>query len=226
MRKLYAGLTASSGERIVQSLVPGAERDLKWVSDPGLMDPLRFADMFRYGAFLPDPGPTWQPGDLNHERDYKRLGMMEALYSASNPDLRRFKAAGGKLIIYHGWGDILPPLNTVDYYETMVRTMGGSAATQDFARLYMIPGMDHCVGGAGAWLIDYLSYLEAWVERGQAPELLLGAHVASTNGADWQFPLDPAKVRFTRPVYPYPLRARYKGRGDPNDAGNFIPVER
>ena len=89
--------------------------------------------------------------------------------------------------------------------------------------------MKHCTGGDGAFAIDYLSYLEAWVERGQAPDVMLGAHV---KGTDWMqsfmlsFPLDPATpISFTRPAYPYPLHAKYKGAGDPNDAGNFEPAE-
>jgi feruloyl esterase len=89
--------------------------------------------------------------------------------------------------------------------------------------------MNHCTGGAGAFAIDYLTYLEAWVEKGQAPDVMIGAHV---QGTDWgqsmnlKFQLAPATpVTFTRPVYPYPLRAKYKGTGDPNDAANFAPVE-
>ena len=105
--------------------------------------------------------------------------------------------------------------------------MGGRAATQDFFRLFVVPGMNHCTGGDGAFAVDYLSYLERWVEQGQAPEKMIGAHV----NTDWmgafrlKFPLDPAiPVTFTRPLYPYPLRAKYKGAGDPNKAENFEAV--
>jgi Tannase and feruloyl esterase len=231
LQRVYAGLTTSTGDRIVRSLVPGAESELRWVSQPvpleGVaLDPFRFQEVFRYEAFLPDPGPTWAVRDMDFARDYQRLGMMEAIDGGSDPDLREFKAAGGKLVLYHGWGDVLPPKNTIDYYETTERTMGGRAATQDFFRLFMIPGMGHCGGGEGAWVIDYLSYLEAWVEQGRAPDMLAGAHVKE-NGADTSsFPLDPAQVGFSRPVYPYPFWARYKGTGDPNSATNFRPAER
>jgi len=228
LQKLYAGLTTPTGDRISQSLLPGAETELRWMmsENPLSLDPLRNQDMFRYGAFLPDPGPTWKASDMDYARDYQRLGMMEAIYGASNPDLREFKAAGGKLLLYHGWGDVLPPQNTVDYYETVERTMGGRAATQDFLRLFMIAGMGHCGGGEGAWAIDYLSHLEAWVEQGRAPDMLLGAHVKEDNVVDVRLPLDPAQISFTRPVYPYPLWARYKGTGNPNDAASFRPAER
>ncbi len=91
--------------------------------------------------------------------------------------------------------------------------MGGPAATRDFFRLFMIPGMGHCGGGEGAGNIDYVSYLEDWVEKGRAPDALLATH----NGA--------GESTFTRPVFPYPKRAKYKGAGDPATADNFEPAE-
>jgi len=168
-------------------------------------------------------------------------------YTDTNPDLRKLKAAGTKLIVAQGGIDIGEiPGAIFDYYDMVLKTMDGRAATQDFFRLFLVPGMKHCTAGDGAFAIDYLSYLEAWVEQGHAPDKMIGAHVdsayllahskadAKTSEADriWgaafnlTFPLDPSvPVTFTRPMYPYPLVARYKGSGDPNDAANFIPVE-
>jgi feruloyl esterase len=163
---------------------------------------------------------------MDYARDYQRLSTMEAIYGASNPDLREFKHAGGKFLLYHGWADVLPPQNTVDYYETVERTMGGHAATQEFLRLFMIPGMGHCGDGDGAWVIDYLSYLEAWVEKDQAPETVIGYHVKREDLPRVDFPLNPALVEFSRPVYPYPFWAKYRGTGDPHDAASFRPAER
>ena len=60
------------------------------------------------------------------------------------------------------------------YYETVEKTMGGLKATEDFYRLFPIPGMNHCGGGDGVSTFDYLSYLEAWVERGEAPDVMIG----------------------------------------------------
>jgi len=177
---------------------------------------------------MPDAGPKWVPADFDFDRDYKRLGMMESIYTAENPDMRKFKAAGGKLLAYQGWNDnAAVPRNLVDIYETAERTMGGRANTQDFLRLFMIPGMNHCTGGDGPFAIDYLSYLEAWVEHGQAPDLMVGAHLVHDDpiGPDVRkFPLDPAEITFTRPVYPHPISARYKGSGDRNRAENFGPT--
>jgi len=105
-----------------------------------------------------------------------------------------------------------------------------------------VPIATAATGGDGAFAVDYLSYLESWVERSQAPNEMIGAHVdtkyleehSEVEGARtgaWmgafmlEFPLDPdVPVNFTRPLYPYPLRAKYKGSGDPNKAENFEPV--
>jgi hypothetical protein len=153
--------------------------------------------------------------------------MFASLANANNPDLRKFAALGNKMILYFGWHDLLQR-EAVDYYETLERTMGGRAATQDFFRLFAVPGMNHCTSGPGAFVIDYLSYLEAWVEKGRAPDKLIGAHVNGMSMGEafgMPLPLDPnIPVAFTRPIFPYPVHAKYSGRGDPNDAANFVPV--
>jgi pimeloyl-ACP methyl ester carboxylesterase len=146
---------------------------------------------------------------------------------ATNADLRAFKARGGKLILYQGWADEATfPGNPTAYYETVERLMGGRAQTQDFFRLFMIPGQSHIpqVGG-GAETVDYLSYLEAWVERGEAPDVLLAEKMRKlarfAGPVTYAEYLKPENVAFSRPVYPYPIQARYRGKGDPNDAGSF-----
>ncbi len=217
---------------------------LDFFAGPATYDVLRSGNTL-YG--LSDAGPNWKPEDFDFDRDYKRLGGSDALYSARNPDLRQFKGRGGKLLSYTGWYDLTWQLRTVDYYETVEKTMGGRAATQDFFRLFVIPGMRHCTGGDGAYAIDYLSYLEAWVERGTPPDKLVGAHVnekyleAQPNPfsfvsedpqENWylaaltlMFPLGPeVPITFTRPFYPYPTETRYLGHGDPNDAASFGPA--
>ncbi|MBI4166191.1 MAG: tannase/feruloyl esterase family alpha/beta hydrolase, partial [Acidobacteria bacterium] len=221
--KIYAGPTNSKGEKIHRGeFVPGLESSIP--TTPELFS--LSGDFFQYMGFMPAPGPSWKPSDFDFDRDYKRLALAQALLADTNPDLRKFKAAGGKLILAYGWADPIQPLNTIDYYETAEKTMGGREATQDFFRLFMVPGMAHCHRGAGAYAIDYLSYLEDWAEKSQAPDVMIGAHVKEEHYTGWDFklPADPANVTFTRPVYPYPLRAKYKGTGDPNDAGSFKPV--
>jgi len=97
--------------------------------------------------------------------------------------------------------------------------------------MFVIPGGNHCRGGEGAWVVDYLSTLENWVEKGQAPDKLIGMHLKIDDPADTYgfgergFPLDPTTVQFWRPIYPYPIRTQYLGHGDRNDAASFGPVE-
>lgn len=229
VKKIYSGATTSSGEKLYFGAMPGSE--LNWLrtifnfqEGASRLQKSR-VEQFRYMFLWPDPGPVWQASDFDFDHDYKRLAMKEAFYNAANPDLRPFKAAGGKFILYQGWNDELAaPLASVDYYNTVEKTMGGRASTQDFFRLFMLPGANHCWGGDGAYAVDYLSYLEAWVERGEAPEKLMSAHIKPAGYADISPLTNPENILFTRPVYPYPIRAKYKGSGNGHKAENFVPI--
>lgn len=240
-RNIYAGPHTSSGVAIsTRGVFPGSEMD--WATEPGAS--AEVSQFFKYILYRPAAGGSWTINDFDFDHDYQRLGL-GAEYTDNNPDLRRFEAAGRKLIVAQGGNDGLEiPGAIFDYYETVERTMGGRRATMDFFRLFLVPGMRHCSAGDGAFAVDYLSYLEAWVERGRPPDMMVGAHVDSryllVHGPDktgkgrnriWSaafrltYPLDPnVPVRFTRPLYPYPAYARYKGKGDPDDARNFVPV--
>jgi hypothetical protein len=249
--RIYAGPPHLAGRPNVRGALPGSE--LLWLdSHAGFLvfKPEYFDGFFKEMIYGASADWGWQTYDF--DRDERRLGLA-ALYTATNPDLRRFKSAGGKLLSYQGGTDVLEmPTAIVDYYETVEKVMGGRQPTQDFFRLFMIPGMNHCWGGAGAYTIDYLSYLEAWVERTEAPDTMIGAHVSDAFLASRalpdkvvsELPADtPPEVRasiaayflplplestipvaFTRPMYPYPLYAHYTG-GDPNKAASFRPVQ-
>jgi feruloyl esterase len=230
--KIYKGPMTSGGTRLSSGgPAPGSEASgwnayLSINGTPPDYEQLT-ADGFRYLLFQPAPGPTWKLGDFDFDRDYKRLDTMQFLYDSSNPDLTRFQQAGGKLLVYQGLNDTsVLPQDTIAYYDTVERTMGGRTATQSFLRLFVLPAVDHCSGGAGADTVDYLNAIESWVERGQAPDKLIAAHV---NGTDRTRPFwlgaEGSTVRFTRPVYPYPLKPRYKGSGNPNEADSFVAVQ-
>jgi feruloyl esterase len=133
------------------------------------------------------------------------------LYNADDPDLSAFRARGGKILMYHGWSDpILPPRASVDYYKS-VRKEIGSGNTKNLLRLFMAPGMEHCVGGTGPFLFDAVGPLEQWVEQGIAPERIDALHVNLATGT-------PTR---TRPLCPFPSVARYDGSGSIDDAANF-----
>ena len=213
--KIYAGPSASDGRALYYGVEPGSEDNwlINYVGAEG-RPPLYYSfieDLFRYMAFSDDPGPTWHAGMLDFDRDPARLGTMDALYDGTNPDLRRLKAAKVKIIGYHGWADqSVVPMTSVDYYETVARTMGGLPQTQDFYRLFMVPGMNHCFGGVGANSFDFLGAMEQWVERGEAPDRLVGQS------------LHDGRSTRSRAVYPYPDQGRYAGKGNPDDASSFV----
>ncbi len=162
--RLYAGPTSSKGERIsTGGLLPGSE--LAWTQ---LWPVSALEQFYRYGIPGYTTGPAWSHRELDFDREPARTGLA-AYYDNTNPDLRSFKRGGAKLIVYHGGTDTIDlPGAMTDYYETVERTMGGRAATQEFFRLFVVPGMNHCGGGKGASAVDWLSVLEAWVEKGQS----------------------------------------------------------
>jgi feruloyl esterase len=156
---------------------------------------------------------------------------METLYSARNPDLRAFRERGGKLILYHGWNDPeIPPSHMTDYFASVERAMGGAAATGKFLRLYMMPGVAHCRRGPGADTADWLSYLERWVEEGEAPGEVTAHHLAREQNylglPRPRFPLPAAEYDRVRPLYPYPAVGRYRGPRDAAKPDGWRPVRR
>ncbi|HZP12412.1 MAG TPA: tannase/feruloyl esterase family alpha/beta hydrolase [Nevskiaceae bacterium] len=229
-KKVYTGAMTSSGKKLhVGHVMPGAERGSFGFASTRPLAQVMLNDYFRYVAFVPDAGPSWNPASFDFDRDFARLSTMEQLFAANNPDLRQFRDAGGKLIVVQGWDDSGTPfpLGTIDYYEQVEKVMGGEKATQEFARLFMVPGREHCGGGAGASAIDVVSAIENWTEKDQAPEMLIASHIDPVTDPleTVKGPANPANVKFTRPLYPYPLRAKYKG-GDRNDYRSFKPAKK
>jgi len=142
--------------------------------------------------------------------------------TASDPDgYRRFIQRGRKLIIYHGYSDpALTPFRTISLYDQLATAAGGYDKLQRSVRLFMVPGMQHCIGGPGPNVFDTLTPLEAWVEQGVAPASIPAAHYVND---------DPAQaVDRTMPLCPYPTQATYDGTGDVNAAGSWscAPNER
>lgn len=134
--------------------------------------------------------------DFTRDQFAQLTSFNDSIYNATDPDLRAFKARGGKLLMYHGWADpAIPATSTIAYYQAMTKEMGGAAATNSFARLFLLPGVGHCTGGDGPDQFNGLGALVDWRERGTAPTELFTTK------------LDGTKVVSTRPVYQYPLIA-------------------
>jgi hypothetical protein len=182
-------------------------------------------NFYRYLAFQPPAGPAFKVTDYNFDKDPSRLAYSASVLNVAtfNPssgkiefgDMSTFQQAGGKLIMWHGWADAgIPPQLTVDFYEALAKKSGGITATQDLARLFMVPGMDHC-GIQTNTGIDPLTALEQWVEQGKAPNELIATKMAPTGN----------QTLWRRPVCAYPKIARYRGSGDPTDPSSFASAE-
>lgn len=183
---------------------------------PGFSAGGQFADqVLRFLAFPQDPPPSYSLYDFNYDTDPPKLATLAAQYNSDNPDMSAFRDRGGKLMLWHGFADpLITPLATIDYYEAGLSAMGGLEAVQQWYRFFLLPGVYHCSGGPGPGQVDMYSAIVTWVENAQAPAKLIASKRDSTGA-----------VTLTRPIYPYPLEARYSGSGDPNLAANFEPVE-
>jgi len=162
------------------------------------------------------------------DRDAPRIFARSGIYTqsaaefmfSSSTDYRRFDAHGGKLIVYTGGADpVFSARYHVQWYQRLARLNRGFARTQEFARLFYVPGMQHCGGGIATDRFDAFASLVDWVENGKAPDRI----VASVNPAnpsldDLATPIPPTR---TRPLCPYPGYARYVGTGSIDDAANF-----
>jgi hypothetical protein len=219
LEKIYGGVRNSHGDLLFPGAPLGAEVFAGALSGWNLWmigfagsSPLQLqiSDSFmKYMAFETDAGPGYDWHTFNFDTDPAKMAYISSIIDATNPDLSAFKAHGGKIIHYHGWADMaLNPYMSVDYYQSVLDLMGVDE-TMDFYRLYMVPGMFHCSGGVGCDVVDWFSPLVNWVEKGIAPEELIGSQIAGS------------KVVRTRPFYPYPGLAVYKGSGSIDDAANF-----
>jgi Tannase and feruloyl esterase len=145
--------------------------------------------------------------------DTRRVGQ---LLSAASTDLSAFARHGGKLILAHGWSDpALNPNATIQYYDA-VRARSASMA-DSAVRLYMLPGVLHCVGGPGCDVVDWDRAIVEWVEHGTAP----GRIVAGKRGPA-PAPGAARAIARTRPLCPYPERATYSGSGSTDEEKNFV----
>jgi feruloyl esterase len=209
-RKVYAGATAKDGRQLYPGWAPGSERGWgTYITNP--KEPVRIG-LLRDWVFA---DPSWQPRSFDWDKDVATVNAKYPFLNAMSTDYAAFKQRGGKLIMNTGLADpVVPPLDTIEYYDSVAKANGGIAATQSFFRFFPVPGMSHCRGGAGTDTFDALGALEAWVEHGTAPDAIPASRMR--NG----------EVDRTRPLCAYPAVARYKGTGSIDDAASFTCAPR
>ncbi len=229
LKKIYAGTKDSKGKSIMPGFSPGGEAEpggwSSWITGAALDQSLEHAYGTNFFRFMVFDDPNWDYKNASVEHIAKVSDDKLALtFNSMNPDLSKFRARGGKLIMYHGWADAaIPPMNSVNYYSSVQKKMGAKNSAE-FIRLYMVPGMQHCAGGSGP---DYFGQnsvprndrdidaaVERWVEQGTAPDRIIASKLKNrANPADG--------VSRTRPLCAWPKTAHYKGSGSTDEAENF-----
>lgn len=244
VRKAYAGVTARDGTHLYTGGQPyGSETAWEGLFVPKAGQGQSSVQLYGIGlGFLRWVG-TWEADPtlkldpslftVDTFKAYQR--EVSGIYDATDPDLTKFHEAGGRLIQWHGLTDPnIPPTGTRAYRQAVIDTMGQDEV-DDFYRLYLFPGVNHCGGGDGPDSFDLLSELIDWRETGKTPGAVIASKTSGGSG-----PGGPAggqlgggakasasasgsapTVEYTRPVYPYPRLVAYDGSGDKNDAANY-----
>ncbi|PYP82735.1 MAG: tannase/feruloyl esterase family alpha/beta hydrolase [Candidatus Angelobacter sp. Gp1-AA117] len=222
LKKLYAGARLQNGEQVRPGFLPGGEEGPggwgAWITGMGPGRSLLF--LFTNGFFkdMVFNDPNWDIMKASLDASVKAADEKQAQsLNATDPDLKAFKARGGKLILYHGWSDpAITALGTIDYYNKI-------ADVAQFSRLYLAAGMQHCAGGPGPDSFgqfersatpndpqkNVYAAIEQWVEKGIAPDKLIAVKK------------EKDAVKMSRPLCAYPQTAKYKGMGDVNEAANW-----
>jgi feruloyl esterase len=204
VKLVYSPAKKKNGELIFPGKEPGSEYQWAQILNTAQPPAMLSQGTFQYATYQ---AATWDWHTFDLDRDTAAADEKFGYVNAP-PDFAAFKNRGGKLLLYHGWNDTaISPENTVNYYQDILKKMGGKQ--DNWVRLFMEPGMQHCQGGPGPDQFNKMAILERWRETSSAPEVIIATHVTGNN------------IDMTRPLCPYPQVAVFKGTGSTNDAANF-----
>jgi feruloyl esterase len=203
MERIYTGpINPRTYQVIFPGPAKGSEAELAGFADG---NPFPTAlDLFRYAAFQ---DPNWDWTKMDWDKDVAMATAKLGPLLHVDADLGAFFDHGGKLLIYVGWNDYHNPEELIDYYKSIMRHAGSQA--QASTRLFIIPGMGHCFGGAGCDTFNKLGTIDQWVSLGRRPGRVVASRISD------------GKVVRTRPLCAYPQLAEYNDVGDMNDANSF-----
>lgn len=212
VRKVWEGPVDEAGEALWYG--PNTGASFLYLAKSG--SPFFVAQV--WATWFVEKDVSFDPTTLTYEQFaglYERSeDEFNAIIGSDDPDLSRFARAGGKLLSWHGQADqLIPTLSTVDYRERVNAELGGDRRVDDFYRLFLLPGVEHCGGGPGQQPVDALDDLVKWVEHGAAPATL------TTSTVD-----EVGNVVATREVCRYPQVTQYDGHGDPAAASSYACV--
>jgi feruloyl esterase len=221
LQSIYGGLKSGGSKLLFPGLSPGGEAEpggwANWITGDAPEKSLMYAFGTQFFKNMVYSNPDWQFRTFDPDRDVKAADERTGPWlNSTAADLSAFQKRGGKLILYHGWADAaIPAVNSINYYDSVIAKMGAADAGS-FVRLFMVPGMEHCGGGAGPNSFGHGidAALEAWVERGTAPEQIVATKYEGNNPR--------AGVERTRPLCAWPQMAKYKGSGSTDEASNFV----
>lgn len=216
IKTVYSGVNLEN-HVVYPGFPPGGENEpggwREWITGPneGLMmlgfPSLHFGfgtEMFKYLVFQ---DPEWDYSTYDFSDFSKTTEYASSYLDATSTDYSAFKEHGGKMILYHGWNDpALSAYATINHYEEVKSSDPG---VENYLRLFLLPGVLHCGGGPGPDQADWLELIRTWVEEGTAPERVILTKVEDDS------------IIMTRPVFPYPEKAIWDGKGDPNSEESF-----
>ena len=209
VRAVYDGASDDAGNRLIAGYPFGSEAEaggwVPWIVGglapiaPGIPT-LQFGFATGIFKYFIHQDPEWQYTEQTFD-DYAATSRLAgSVLNATDPDLSVFKSRGGKLLLWHGWSDpALSALASIDYFDAVKAV---DEEVSDYFRLFLLPGVLHCAGGTGPSVVDYLTSLEAWVEKAEAPTQLT-AYFQPGGGESSE----------ARPICAYPARARYRSGG-------------